>query len=106
MNEIPSLVLSLTTGGLLGAIFFGGLWWSIRQLTSADRPALWFVGCFFLRTSITLAGFVLVASGRWERFLACLVGFVTARLIVTWSTGTPRVDQACLLQEVTHAPES
>jgi hypothetical protein len=31
MNETLSLVLALVTGVLLGAIFFGGLWWTVRK---------------------------------------------------------------------------
>jgi F1F0 ATPase subunit 2 len=33
--------------------------------------------------SLVLAGFHFVARGRWERVLACLLGFVAARLIAT-----------------------
>ena len=31
MNEILNLVLNLVTGILLGAIFFGGLWWTVQK---------------------------------------------------------------------------
>jgi F1F0 ATPase subunit 2 len=78
-----SLVLALVTGALLGAIFFGGLWWTVRKGFSSEQPALWFFGSLLLRTSITLAGFYFVARGHWERLLVCLLGFVMARLVVT-----------------------
>jgi F1F0 ATPase subunit 2 len=61
---------------LLGAIFFGGLWWTVRKSRFVPRPALWFLGSLLLRMSITLAGFYLVSDGHWERLLACLLGFV------------------------------
>ncbi|MFT5416661.1 MAG: F1F0 ATPase subunit 2, partial [Gammaproteobacteria bacterium] len=51
------LVLAWMAGGLLGALFFGGLWWTVRQAVSAKQPALWVFGSFLLRTSVTLAGF-------------------------------------------------
>ena len=51
MNETLSLVLALVTGVLLGAIFFGGLWWTVRKGVSSKRPALWFLGSLLLRTS-------------------------------------------------------
>ena len=44
MNEPLSLVLALITGVVLGAIFFGGLWWTVRKCVSAKQPALWFFG--------------------------------------------------------------
>jgi F1F0 ATPase subunit 2 len=77
------MVLSLVSGLSLGAIFFGGLWWTIRKSYSSDLPAVWFLGSMLLRSGLTLAGFYLVARGHWERLILCLVGFVAARLIVT-----------------------
>ena len=83
MNETLILVLALATGVLLGAIFFGGLWWTVQKGVSSKRPALWFFGSLLLRTSIALVGFYFIARGHWERLLVCLFGFVMARVIVT-----------------------
>ncbi len=82
MNDVLSLARALAMGVLLGALFFGGLWWTVRKGFSSKLPALWFVGSLLLRTSATLAGFYVVARGHWENLLACLFGFVVARLIV------------------------
>ena len=78
-----SVVLALVTGLLLGAIFFGGLWWTVRRAFSSTQPALWFVSSMFLRTGIVLAGFYFIARGRWESLLVCLLAFVMSRIIVT-----------------------
>ena len=102
MNETLSLVLALVAGVLLGAIFFGGLWWTVRKCVSSKQPALWFFGSLLLRTSIVLAGFYFVAHGHWERLLVCLLGFVMARLIVTRLTRA--VESQLLAQEASHAP--
>jgi len=83
MNETLSLALALVTGVLLGAIFFGGLWWTVRRGVSSKQPALWFLGSGLLRTGVALGGFYLVARGHWERWLVCLIGFMIARAIVT-----------------------
>lgn len=83
MNEPAIVLLAGGAGVLLGVIFFGGLWWTVRKGVSSQRPALWFFGSLLLRTSIVLAGFYVVSGGHWERLLACLVGFVIARLVVT-----------------------
>ncbi len=53
-------------GGLLGAIFFGGLWWTVRKGVSANQPALWFFGSLLLRMAIALAGFYFVSGGHWS----------------------------------------
>jgi F1F0 ATPase subunit 2 len=87
MNETLSLAPAFVAGVLLGAIFFGGLWWTVRKGVSSKRPALWFFGSLLLRTSIALAGFYFIGRGHWERIVVCLLGFVLARLIVTRLTG-------------------
>jgi F1F0 ATPase subunit 2 len=79
-------VLSLVAGVLLGAIFFGGLWWTVRKGMSSERPALWFFGSLMLRMSIALLGFFIVGGGDWTRWLFCLLGFVLARIAVQWLT--------------------
>jgi F1F0 ATPase subunit 2 len=83
MTETLSLMLALVTGMSLGAMFFGGLWWTIQKGLSSRQPALWFLGSLLLRTWLTLAGFYFLARGNWVRLTVCLVGFVAARLIVT-----------------------
>ncbi|MEP6540282.1 MAG: ATP synthase subunit I [Bryobacteraceae bacterium] len=89
MNELLSMSVALMAGVALGGIFFGGLWWTVRRGVSATQPALWFLGSLLLRMSIALAGFYLIADGHWERLLASLFGFVTARIIVGRLTRVP-----------------
>jgi len=103
MNETLSLVPTLVTGILLGAMFFGGLWWTVQKGVPSKRPALWFFGSLLLRTSIALAGFYLIGRGHWERLLVCLLGFFIARLIVTRLTRTAE-KPTCLAQDANHAP--
>ena len=83
MTETLSLILALVTGISLGAIFFGGLWWTVRKAFSSNHLALWFLGSLVLRTCLVMAGFYFVARGRWEPLPVSLVGFLVARLLVT-----------------------
>ena len=103
MNETLTLALALVAGVLLGAIFFGGLWWTVRKGSVCQRPALLFLSSFLLRTSIALAGLYFVAGGHWARLLACLFGFIIARLIVTKLTGPPIVPRTSPATEAGHA---
>jgi len=103
MNETLTLVLVLVTGVFLGAVFFGGLWWTVQKGVSSKRSVLWFFGSLLLRTSIALAGFYLVARGHWERLLVCLLGFVIARLVVTRLTRAAEQPNR-LEREDSHAP--
>ncbi|MDF1589234.1 MAG: ATP synthase subunit I [Gammaproteobacteria bacterium] len=77
------LVLSLLAGSVLGLMFFGGLWWTIRKAIAADNPALWFFASALLRLSIALTGFYFIMDGDWHRLLAALFGFVIVRMILT-----------------------
>jgi F1F0 ATPase subunit 2 len=86
MNETLSLVLAWVVGGALGAMFFGGLWWTVRKGVSSERPALWFLGSALLRMGLALAGFYFVGGRDWKRLLLCLLGFIAARAAVTWLT--------------------
>jgi F1F0 ATPase subunit 2 len=103
MNDTLGLMLGLLVGVVLGAMFFGGLWWTVQRGVSSNRPVLWFFGSMLLRTSIALAGFYLVARVHWERLLICLLGFLIARLIVTRFTRV-REKPTNLAEEVSHAP--
>ncbi len=83
MNEPVSLVAAVVAGILLGGMFFGGLWWTVRQGLSSQRAALWFLGSLLLRLSLVLVGFYFVLGDSWQRLLAGLLGFTVSRPIVT-----------------------
>jgi len=104
MNETVSLAPALVAGVLLGLMFFGGLWWTVRNSVVHERPALWFLGSLLLRTSIILAGFYFVSGGHWERLLTCLLGFVIARFVLTRLAGPPVQHRNSPAPEAGHAP--
>ncbi len=106
MNEILTWSLAWTAGGGLGAIFYGGLWWTIRKGVSSAKPARWFLGSLLLRMSIALAGFYFVTGGQWERLMLCLLGFFMARVAVTGLTGPPIESPHPPVKESRHAPQS
>jgi len=89
MNEAVTLVAAGVAGLLHGAIFFGGLWWTVRKGVSAKRPALLFLVSLVLRVVVVVAGFAVIGDGHWQRLLVCLLGFVIARFMVTWLAGPP-----------------
>lgn len=104
INEILLGLLAWLAGLLLGAIFFGGLWWTVRKSLSSQRPALWLLPSLMLRMSITLAGFYFISDGHWQPLLICLFGFIMARLAVTWLTRSFEENQTHPVQEANHAP--
>ena len=106
MNEGLTLALAWMAGAALGAIFFGGLWWTVSRGVASKRPALWFLGSLLLRTSIVLAGFYGISGSHWERLLACLLGFLIVRPIVTRLTAPPAEQPNSPAKEAGRATES
>lgn len=104
MNEILTLAFAWVAGGLLGAVFFGGLWWTVRKGATSKQPALWFFSSMSLRMIIALVGFYFIGSGDWKRLLICLLGFLVARSAVTWLTRSPIEKRTRTIQETSHAP--
>jgi len=103
MTELPMLLLSWLAGVGLGALFFGGLWWTVRSRLSSQRPGAWFVGSWLVRTSVAVGGIVLVGAGHWQRLLCCVAGFIAARIAVTrWTRISD--DRACRAPEAGDAP--
>ncbi len=76
------IIGAVATGFALGAIYFGGLWLTVRGVPTMQQPALWFLVSFVLRMSVVLAGFYFVMGGRWERLVACMVGFLLVRMLL------------------------
>jgi F1F0 ATPase subunit 2 len=99
MSEFPGLLVALLAGVLLGMVFFGGLWWTIRRALASGRPAAWFLGSLVVRAAVALSGFFLVARGDWRRLLASLLGFLLARLFVTHFVRGPAETKAGVIRE-------
>jgi len=102
MNEIVYKILAFIVGLLLGTIFFGGLWFTVRKLVTSKRPALWFLGSFILRVSNTLIGFYYISSGSWQRLIICVAGFIIARFAVIHFTKLSKEKLILLKKEVSH----
>ena len=104
MNEALGWSLAGLAGIGLGVFFFGGLWWTVNKSISARRPGLWVFVSLTLRMSVALTGFYLVAGVHWQRLLACLLGFLIARLMVT-QLCQPAIDcDSSRTSESSHAP--
>lgn len=88
-SDILTLFLAASAGLMLGGLFFGGLWWTVRNGITSKQPGLWFLGSMIVRMTIVMAGFYFVGGGQWERLLSCLIGFIAARSIAVRCTRSP-----------------
>lgn len=105
MTNTLTLVLAGVAGLGLGAMFFGGLWWTLRKSLASEHPALWLLGSLLARMGLLLVGLYLVSGGHWGRLLAGLIGVIGARVLVLRLTRTAE-DHRTVAKEVDHAPES
>jgi len=93
-SDLLPLALSLWAGIGLGIFYFFGLWLTVRRLTTTRRPVLISLSSFFGRLAAVLLGFYFVMGGRWERLIACLVGFLAVRVVVVRRRGPDRQDES------------
>jgi F1F0 ATPase subunit 2 len=93
------LAADLCAGVLLGAFFFGGLWWTIRSSPPSQWSGLFFAGSLLIRMAVAVTGFYLVSHGEWRKLVACLAGFLLARIAVTRLIRIPAAAECIRIQE-------
>ncbi len=89
LSDAGDWLVALLAGGLLGGVFFGGLWWTVQRAVVSAAPARWFLGSLVVRSALVLAGFYAVGANQPLRLGLCLLGFVLARAIVLRFTRPP-----------------
>lgn len=94
LDEWWPLVASFAAGLVLGGIFFGGLWWTVRQLGTTSRPGLLFAASFLVRTAVVMGGVYWLSAGQWQRIAACLAGMIVMRAILTRRWGPNQIAKA------------
>jgi len=57
MSEPLTLALAVGAGLGIGALYFVGLWWTVKKTMTATTPGLWVVISLLLRVATALAGF-------------------------------------------------
>ena len=82
------ILISLAAGTLLGAVYFGGLWWTVARLPRSRYPWLLVPLSALLRTIFVLAGMWLVGiqfaeTNQLMRLAVCLFGFLISRFFIT-----------------------
>lgn len=83
MNDPMTLILSACAGFILGMLYFGGLWWTVRRAVTSSTPAILFFTSLLVRMGLVLVGIYYVGQGNWQRIILCLIGFIIGRIVVT-----------------------
>ncbi|MFP4661403.1 MAG: ATP synthase subunit I [Halanaerobiales bacterium] len=78
------MILSFLGGIMLGIIFFGGLYWTVQQLNTVQRPALLMLISTVLRMAVLLTGLYFIMGGDYRRVLIALAGVILVKLVMTY----------------------
>ena len=76
------IIGTLLWGSILGLIYFGGLWFTVRRLTTVKHQAILMLGSFVIRNALMVIGFFPVIRQGWQTALICLAGFTVVRFIL------------------------
>jgi F1F0 ATPase subunit 2 len=87
MIEWDRLLASLLGGGLIGLVYFGGLWLTIRYMTEKQGSNWLLLASFVGRAVIAVAAFVWLVNGRLPELIAALIGFFLMRTILIRQVG-------------------
>ncbi len=79
MENYATWAIAAAAGYLIGMMYFGGLWWTVRRLADSPRPALVLAISYFVRTALLFVGFYLALGDHWLRLIFCFGGFLIAR---------------------------
>lgn len=83
MNDQPAHFVAVFGAGLaLGFLYFIGLWYTIRIVTTARASAPLLLLSWLVRTSVLLTGIWLSTAGQWQRVAMCMCGILLARFFV------------------------
>ena len=81
-QTVPALQ-SLIVGSLLGVLYFGGLWWTVRRTLQQELHVARYLLSFFLRSALVLVGFYYLALTYGLHVLFGMLGFLLSRLLIT-----------------------
>lgn len=81
------LATSFVVGCLIGTVYFGGLWLTVKHIPTSDNPHLLLVGSFFLRMAVALATFYTLVPWGWQALAVALLGLLISRQVLTRING-------------------
>ena len=93
-TEPLHLMPAFLAGLALGFFYFGSLWLTVRRVPNARHPVLLVFGSLAGRMAVLQPAFYFIMADRWERMMACLLGFVLVRLVITRRVDVSRTASA------------
>jgi F1F0 ATPase subunit 2 len=79
VSGIGLIVAAFAAGLVLGTLFFGGLWWTVRRTLTATVPAVWFGISALLRMAVVVYGLYCLTRLGLPSLIAGVCGLLVAR---------------------------
>lgn len=76
-------IFCFIVGVLVGIVYFGGLWWTVKRLQGAESMTRLLVASWVIRNAFFLGVFFWIMQGNWLRLLAAFAGMVSVRIAMT-----------------------
>lgn len=91
MNNVWNLALLGASSFVIGLVFFGGLWWTVKRSIESSKAALWLFCSLLIRMSFAIICFYIMFTGdfyhpTWLVLFICMAAFVLARIAVLKTT--------------------
>lgn len=83
------ILIGIVSGVILSLIYFGGLWYTLKQLDRWRRPWILIAGSFLLRNAIVLAAFYFLILQHWSALVAAFIAFMITRQVIVQRTNSP-----------------
>ncbi|EFK07236.1 F1/F0 ATPase, Methanosarcina type, subunit 2 [delta proteobacterium NaphS2] len=83
-NDVIYWGLAFLWGVLLGSLYFGGLWITLRKMPEKKKKKRWLALSYILRLCVALVGFWIVIELKGPpAFFFTLAGFFLTRFVMT-----------------------
>ena len=79
------MIVRFIGGILLGIIFFGGLYWSIKQLSKAKYPAILMSISALVRMGVLIVGIYLLSDNNIKNILSILLGVILVKIVMIFT---------------------
>ena len=81
------MIIAFIVGILVGSLFFGGLYLTVKKLTSLKYPALFMMLSLIVRLVILTGGIYLIMDGGIKNVLSAMAGIILVRFVMIAKLG-------------------
>ncbi len=92
--DVLGILLSIISGGIVGLVFFGGLWLSVRVIDRIKHPGWLMLFSFVIRITVFVGAFYAIAKyGNWLYLVIALASALIVRTILIRTIGRKGVER-------------